>query len=104
MTPSRLGEEAASACRGARTRDHSGTDNPHPEAQPRADALSSPVDDVDPAPRPRRPGQQAEPHRAGLDKVVFGVTAAIAIAFLVWGFVSTASPRDGLRQVARPGR
>ncbi|WP_235532594.1 MULTISPECIES: BCCT family transporter [unclassified Nocardioides] len=26
-----------------------------------------------------------------LDKVVFGVTAAIAIGFLVWGFVSTAS-------------
>jgi choline/carnitine/betaine transport len=29
--------------------------------------------------------------RAGLDKVVFGVTAAIALLFLIWGFVSTAS-------------
>ncbi|GFG51680.1 choline transporter [Mycolicibacterium agri] len=27
----------------------------------------------------------------GLDKVVFGVTAVIAIGFLIWGFVSTAS-------------
>lgn len=27
----------------------------------------------------------------GLDKVVFGVTAVIAVAFLVWGFVSTAT-------------
>jgi choline/carnitine/betaine transport len=33
----------------------------------------------------------AEPARAGLDKVVFGVTAAIAVAFLVWGFLSTSS-------------
>lgn len=29
--------------------------------------------------------------RGGIDKVVFGVTGAIAIAFLVWGFVSTDS-------------
>ena len=32
--------------------------------------------------------------RGGLDKVVFGVTAAIALAFLVWGFVDTASLGD----------
>ena len=31
------------------------------------------------------------PAAGGLDKVVFGVTAAIAVAFLVWGFVSTDS-------------
>ncbi len=31
------------------------------------------------------------PGRGGLDKIVFGVTAAIAIGFLVWGFVSTGS-------------
>lgn len=29
--------------------------------------------------------------RTGLDRVVFGVTAAIAIGFLVWGFISTES-------------
>ena len=34
------------------------------------------------------PGEHARP---GLDKAVFGVTAAIAVAFLVWGFVSTSS-------------
>ncbi|MGH3362426.1 MAG: BCCT family transporter [Nocardioides sp.] len=28
---------------------------------------------------------------SGLDKIVFGVTAAIAIGFLVWGFLSTSS-------------
>ena len=30
-----------------------------------------------------------EPQR--LDKIVFGVTAAIAVGFLVWGFVSTST-------------
>nr|WP_221634083.1 BCCT family transporter [Nocardioides luti] len=35
--------------------------------------------------------EEAGHARAGLDKVVFGVTAAIAVAFLVWGFVSTDS-------------
>ncbi|MFC4785008.1 BCCT family transporter [Nocardioides sp. MAHUQ-72] len=35
--------------------------------------------------------EEAGHHRAGLDKVVFGVSAAIAVAFLVWGFVSTDS-------------
>src|ERR1700709_1008058 len=33
----------------------------------------------------------AETGRKGIDYVVFGVTAAIAVAFLVWGFVSTPS-------------
>ncbi|MET1059806.1 MAG: BCCT family transporter [Nocardioides sp.] len=37
------------------------------------------------------PVEYTEPERSGLDKVVFGVTAAIAVAFLVWGFVSTSS-------------
>ena len=37
------------------------------------------------------PVDASEPARSGLDKVVFGVTAAIAVAFLVWGFVSTSS-------------
>jgi choline/carnitine/betaine transport len=35
--------------------------------------------------------QKAYTRRAGVDWVVFGVTAAIALAFLVWGFVSTDS-------------
>ena len=47
------------------------------------DVLPHPALDVD-----VEPGEHARP---GLDKVVFGVTAAIAVAFLVWGFVSTSS-------------
>ncbi|ULN49407.1 BCCT family transporter [Mycolicibacterium goodii] len=35
--------------------------------------------------------QKAYTRREGLDRVVFGVTALIAIGFLVWGFVSTDS-------------
>jgi choline/carnitine/betaine transport len=55
------------------------------------DAVKHPA--VDPVPHPAldQPVDQAAPERHGLDKVVFGVTAAIAIAFLVWGFVSTDS-------------
>lgn len=34
---------------------------------------------------------QPDERGGGLDKVVFGVTAAVSIAFLVWGFVSTDS-------------
>nr|WP_220481634.1 BCCT family transporter [Nocardioides ginsengisegetis] len=37
------------------------------------------------------PVEEAGHTRAGLDKVVFGVSAAIAVAFLVWGFLSTDS-------------
>jgi len=37
------------------------------------------------------PVEEAGHTRAGLDKVVFGVSAAIAVAFLIWGFVSTSS-------------
>jgi choline/carnitine/betaine transport len=40
------------------------------------------------------PVEEAGHQRAGLDKVVFGVSAAIAVAFLVWGFVSTSSLAD----------
>ncbi len=34
---------------------------------------------------------EAHTRNRGLDKVVFGVTAVIAVGFLVWGFVSTAT-------------
>ena len=55
-----------------------------------------------PSSEPNAPGGDAEhpalespveEHRAsgGLDKVVFGVTALLALGFLVWGFVDTAS-------------
>jgi choline/carnitine/betaine transport len=55
-----------------------------------ADAVKSPVGDPIPHPALDQPVDAATPE-AGLDKVVFGVTAAIAVAFLVWGFVSTGS-------------
>ncbi len=42
------------------------------------------------------PVEEAGHGRAGLDRVVFGVSAAIAVAFLVWGFVST----DSLAEVS----
>lgn len=50
----------------------------------------------DPIPHPAldQPVESASPDRPGLDKLVFGVTAAIAVAFLVWGFVSTTSLAD----------
>ncbi|OMC40222.1 choline transporter [Mycobacterium sp. GA-1841] len=56
-------------------------------------ALKSPTGDV----VPHHPvldvpvEQKAYTRRAGVDWVVFGVTAAIAVAFLIWGFVSTDS-------------
>lgn len=53
-------------------------------------ALSSPVDDVVPHPALDLPVEEAR-HRHGLDKVVFGVSAAVALAFLAWGFLSTDS-------------
>ncbi len=53
-----------------------------------ADALSSPVDDVVPHPALDVP-VDAEPQRGlGLDRLVFGVSAAVAVAFVVWGLVS----------------
>ena len=47
-------------------------------------------------------GEKAEANEAKrrLDLVVFGVTAAIAIGFLIWGFVSTA-PRGRLGRRAQ---
>ena len=35
-----------------------------------------------------------EVSRGGLDKLVFGVTAVLALAFVAWGFISTASLSD----------
>ena len=55
-------------------------------------ALSSPTDEVIPHPVLDVPVEEAAYTRSrGIDWVVFGVTAVIAIGFLVWGFVSTPS-------------
>lgn len=68
-----------------------GAENPKTHASVRR-ALSSPTDEVIPHPVLDVPVEEAAYTRSkGVDWVVFGVTAAIAIGFLVWGFVSTPS-------------
>jgi choline/carnitine/betaine transport len=55
-------------------------------------ALRSPSDDVVPHPVLDVPVEEkAYAGKRGVDWVVFGVTSAIAVGFLVWGFVSTSS-------------
>ncbi|KUI48524.1 choline transporter [Mycobacterium sp. GA-1199] len=55
-------------------------------------ALESPTDSVVPHPAlDLPPGDDAITRSRGVDWIVFGVTAVIAIAFLAWGFVSTES-------------
>jgi choline/carnitine/betaine transport len=55
-------------------------------------AVKSPTGEVGPHPcLDLHIGEQAYERSKGLDKVVFGVTAVIAVGFLVWGFVSTNS-------------
>jgi choline/carnitine/betaine transport len=60
--------------------------SPPTTRQPADDTASHPALDVHVG--------DAVPNRGGVDKVVFGVTAAIAVAFLVWGFASTDSLAD----------
>ena len=38
--------------------------------------------------------EPSAPRETGLDKLVFGVTAVVSLAFLAWGFVSTGSLAD----------
>ncbi|MCB0896637.1 MAG: BCCT family transporter [Nocardioides sp.] len=54
-----------------------------------AESVRTPVDVLS-HPALDQPVEDANPER-GVDKVVFGVTAAVSLAFLVWGFVSTDS-------------
>jgi hypothetical protein len=65
------------------------------------DALTTPAPDVVPHPAldvPTPPRARGE----GLDKVVVGVTALLAVAFLVWGFVSTGALADASGPPASP--
>jgi choline/carnitine/betaine transport len=59
-----------------------------------ADAVKTPAADVVPHPALDQPVEEATPERPGVDWIVFGVTAVIAIAFLAWGFISTSSLGD----------
>ena len=55
-------------------------------------ALKSPTDEVIPHPVLDRPiVAEADRRSRGVDWVVFGVTAVVALGFLIWGFVSTES-------------
>jgi choline/carnitine/betaine transport len=72
-------------------------DTEQPPAEPRkrrrvVDALQTGSGGVIPHPALDVPvDEEARSRRRGIDWVVFGVTAVIALAFLVWGFVSTPS-------------
>jgi choline/carnitine/betaine transport len=55
------------------------------------DAVKQPAADPIPHPALDRPVEEAASRPGGLDRVVFGVTAGIAVAFLAWGFISTSS-------------
>lgn len=67
---------------------------PQTAASELADALSTPAADVVPHPALDHAVESDEPTRRGLDLVVFGCAAAVGIAFVVWGLVSTASLGD----------
>ncbi|OBK75889.1 BCCT family transporter [Mycobacterium sp. 1164985.4] len=55
-------------------------------------ALRSPNEDVVPHPALDRPPlEDAAARSRGVDWIVFGITAVIAIGFLTWGFISTSS-------------
>ncbi len=60
----------------------------HPRDLPTPDLPDEPHPALDAAIEP------SVPHEKGLDKLVFGVTALISLAFLAWGFVSTGSLAD----------
>jgi choline/carnitine/betaine transport len=58
--------------------------------------MKSPTGDVVPHPALDLPISSDQDRRRGIDWVVFGIAAAIAIAFMAWGFINT----DGLSSVA----
>ncbi|NYI46844.1 choline/carnitine/betaine transport [Nocardioides aromaticivorans] len=64
---------------------------PQTTASELAGALSTPAADVVPHPALDHAVDTEEPSRRGLDPVVFGCAAAVGIAFVVWGLVSTSS-------------
>ncbi|MER6971375.1 BCCT family transporter [Nocardioides sp. NPDC000445] len=58
--------------------------------------IKSPTGEVVPHPALDLPISSEQDQRKGIDWVVFGVAAAIAIAFMAWGFINT----DGMSKVA----
>src|SRR5215218_7106114 len=55
----------------------------HPRDLPTPDLTDDPHPALDAAIEPGAPREK------GLDKLVFGVTALVSLAFLVWGFLNT---------------
>ena len=55
------------------------------------EALKSPAGDPIPHPALDREPETQGTDKDGLDKVVFGISAAVAVAFLLWGMISTDS-------------
>ena len=55
------------------------------------EALKSPAGDPIPHPALDREPEAQGTDKDGLDKVVFGISAAVAVAFLLWGMISTNS-------------
>ncbi|MFI5625008.1 BCCT family transporter [Nocardioides sp. NPDC051685] len=58
--------------------------------------IRSPTGEVVPHPALDLPISSEQDQRKGIDWVVFGIAAAIAIAFMAWGFINT----DGMGKVA----
>ena len=73
------------------------TDSPkHSDHHNSSALIKSPTGEVVPHPALDLPISSEQEQRKGIDWVVFGIAAAIAIAFMAWGFINT----DGLSKVA----
>ncbi len=62
-----------------------------PHDRPRKDPLRSPTGSLVPHPALDLDPDEKSQRPQSLDKIVFGVTATVAVAFLAWGFIDTAS-------------
>ncbi|EGD44169.1 choline/carnitine/betaine transporter family protein [Nocardioidaceae bacterium Broad-1] len=66
------------------------TDSPnHSDHHNPSDLIKSPTGEVVPHPALDLPISSEQEQRKGIDWVVFGIAAAIAIAFMAWGFINT---------------
>ncbi|MEU4455130.1 BCCT family transporter [Nocardioides sp. NPDC023903] len=73
------------------------TDSPkHSDHHNPSGLIKSPTGEVVPHPALDLPISSEQDQRKGIDWVVFGIAAAIAIAFMAWGFINT----DGMGKVA----
>jgi len=70
--------------------------NQNPSGHNPSGLIKSPTGEVVPHPALDLPISSEQDQRKGIDWVVFGIAAAIAIAFMAWGFINT----DGMGKVA----